>query len=154
MNFDYNVYLRQNCLVPISFLVFTGIMFVGAIVSFVKGLKTDPFLENAFYIVVMIFLIYISLTHISQLARGGLFLLTEKESDSVMITGFVEETIEIGRIGRSSYEVENNYGWGEALVIDGEKYYLMTYGDVKTGDEVKLKVLPRSHYVLELWLVE
>ena len=41
-------------------------------------------------------------------------------------------------------------GYGGAIVINGEKYYLITYGDTKVGDYVYLSVLPKSHFVMEI----
>ncbi len=80
-------------------------------------------------------------------------MLFEHESAQIQIEGVVEETIEIDSLTGAKYRVDNqysNHGHGEALVVGGETYFLISYGDTKVGDFVRLSVLPKSHFVLEL----
>ena len=62
----------------------------------------------------------------------------------------IEDTFEIPFFGGMKYDVDQNNGYGEGIVIDGTKYYLMTYGDYKEGDVVTIKVLPKSKLILEM----
>lgn len=74
----------------------------------------------------------------------------EKETDIIEVSGVIEDTIEIDALTGCKYGTENNHGRGEALIVNGKKYYLTTYGDLKVGDKVILKVLPRSRFVIEI----
>ena len=65
--------------------------------------------------------------NIIPLARGGVHMLYEKEKDAVEIVGEIEYTLELPSLGGNKYGVEQNHRYGEGIVIDGTKYYLMTY---------------------------
>ena len=58
--------------------------------------------------------------------------------------------MEIDSYTGQKYGTENNHGYGEIIVVNGEKYYLTTYGDFGVGDDVILDVLPRSGFVLKM----
>ena len=154
MKYEYNLYYRQNCVVPILLILFVGfLMFKVAgpvikkfsFVRFSSFIKKD--IQRCLFLLICLFLISVNSIN---LFRGGIFLLIEKEEDAVEISGVIEKTIEIDALTGSKYETENNHGRGEALIIDGRKYYLTTYGDLKIGDEVTAKVLPKSGFVLEI----
>ena len=75
----------------------------------------------------------------------------ESESDAVCITGMVESTGELEFIGGFKYDTNyNNWGRGETITVGKTLYYIMTYGDIKEGDIVVLRVLPRSKIVLQI----
>ena len=154
MTYDYNVYYRQDCIVPLLLVIFVGVIMTKNVVSLLKkctNMNTWMVIKQntpqTIFIVVFAFLIVVNSIH---LLRGGIYLLFEKPSQAVQIVGTVEDTIEIDALTASKYDVDQNHGRGEALVIDGEKYYLTTYGDLKVGDNVVLTVLPRSRFVLQI----
>lgn len=150
MIFDYNVYFRQNCVIPIICLLFSFGLFFGQIFSLWKGrhiYSPKDILLSIFFLCVALFLIIINIV---PLARGGVYLLVEKENDIIQVSGTVEETVEMDFATGAKYRVDNNKGYGEAIIVNGRKYYLTTYGDIQVGDRVMLDVLPRSGFVLKI----
>ena len=154
MRFDYNVYYRQNCIMPILFILLVGFLAFKVGVPMMKNFTHVSFsafmkksAKQCIFLFVCLFLVFINGIN---LFRGGFFLLIEKEDDAVEISGVIEKTIEIDALTGSKYGTENNYGRGEGLLINGEKYYLTTYGNLKPGDKIIAKVLPKSRFVLEI----
>ena len=47
-------------------------------------------------------------------------------------------------------DIENNSGLGESLIINDKRYYVMTYGNYRIGDKVRVFFLPKSKYVLKI----
>ena len=152
MKYDYSVYYRQNCVVPLILALFSLAFLSYVLIVFWRSGKK----ESTDYAKVFLFLCigcFLLGINVVSLSRGGIFLLFEKETDQIQIEGIVEETIEIDSLTGAEYRDDNpfrNHGHGEALVIKGEKYYLTSYGDTKVGDYVRLSILPKSHFVLEL----
>lgn len=154
MKFDYNMYFRQNCILPLFFGTLSIIVLTIMVISLCKDffsqnspgwLKAN--LSELLFLLIPLIILTLNIVNIS---RGGIFLLSEKEKDAVNVTGVIERTIEIDSLTGSKYGVENNRGFGEIIVVDGKKYKLMTYGDLREGDFVKMEVLPRSGYVLRI----
>ena len=150
MTYDYYVYYRQNCIIPLILLIFSSILFFGQIYSLCKERLTyspKDIMYRIFFLCIALFLI---IANIVPLARGGVYLLVEKENDAIQVSGTVEGTIEIDYVTGAKYRVENNNGSGEAIIVNGRKYYLTTYGDIQAGDYVVLDVLPRSGFILKI----
>ena len=155
MTFDYKVYRLQNCHSPLSgVIVFT--LFLALIVSEWIRYKNHPSMtvERKFALIFFfVAFVYVVIINIIPLVRGGIYLLFEKEDDAVSISGIVEEKGELDDYSGgiyTRYGVNANRGRGEFLVVNGRKYYMMTYGNVKIGDNVIMKVLPKSGFVLSL----
>ena len=155
MQFDYNIYLLDNCLYRLLFFVPTIICLVVATVNAVREYHNNhsdntslkPVLKwIAFFVAAVI----VASANVIPLLRGGIYLLFETEKEAIRITGEIEDTFEIPFFGGMKYDVDQNNGYGEGIVIDGTKYYLMTYGDYKEGDVVTIKVLPKSKLILEM----
>ena len=87
--------------------------------------------------------------NIVDVSNGGIFLLSEKEEDAIEMYGEIEEIFDPRHV-YGKYTVNQKHVFGEYIVINGTKYYLMTSGDLKEGDTVNMKVLPRSRFVLEI----
>ena len=150
MIYDYNVYFRQNCIVPLCLAVFSLILCIISFVSFFKGRVTQP---NKKYIAFIAFIstsLFLMIINLFPLFRGGIYLLYEKETDQIQVSGKIEDMIEIDFLTGAKYRTENNNGNGEIIVVNSKKYYLTTYGDFDVGDYVILHVLPRSRFVLKL----
>lgn len=71
---------------------------------------------------------------------------------NIYISGTIDNTIELPSFGGAKYGVEQNHGYGEAIEIDGVRYFLVTFGEFKQGDQVVVKVLPKSRFILEIEL--
>lgn len=150
MTFDYDMYYRQNCVLPIIFLLGAIYMIGSLFVHWFDNNNSCSKCSTSVRIFSLCIFLFLLVVNVIPLARGGLFLLIEKEKDSEQIIGTIEETIEIGSLGGAKYRVEQNRGYGEAIVVDGRKYYLVTYGNFQIGDNVTLEVLPRSRFVLQI----
>ena len=152
MQCNYETYFRQNCVIPtllILFCIILIVIFIFKAVSNIhyKSIKTYEILKLAFFLLIFVFLISVN---IPPLARGGIHLFFEKEKDAIAIEGQIEDTFELSWFGGSKYGVEQNHGNGEGIIINGTKYYLMTYGDLKKGNSVSIKILPKSKLILEI----
>lgn len=154
MKFEYSVYFRQNFIVPLCLLVFCFIFFIPSIIRFVIDLihkaadhSIGNLIKHVAFLLILSFLVTLNLI---PLMRGGFFLLFEREKDAIEIEGTIEELDELSWFGGSKYDFEQNHGNGETIVINGVKYYLMTYGTFQLGDCVIIKVLPKSKLILEI----
>ncbi len=154
MRFEYSVYFRQNCIVPLCLLVFCFIFFIPSIIRFVIDLihKTADHsignrIKHVAFLLILSFLVTVNLI---PLVRGGIFLLSERETDAIEVEGIIEELDELSFLGGFKYPYEQNHGNGETIVIDGTRYYIMTYDKFQCGDCVIIKVLPKSKLILEI----
>lgn len=62
----------------------------------------------------MCIFLFLMIVNIIPLARGGAYLLIEKENDAIHMYGTIEDTLEIGFLGGQKYPVDRNHGNGEA----------------------------------------
>ena len=154
MTFDYNMYYRQNCIVPLCLLVFSILLLVLDVIGILKNKQASTPKSIVVEVVFLFIFVFLIVVNLAPLIRGGIYLLSEKESDKTQISGVIEETGEIGFYTGQKYGVEQNLGSGETITIDGIKYYLVTYGDYREGDVVTLEVLPRSKFVLSIYKKE
>lgn len=150
MTFDYSIYYRCNCIVPLGFAVFTLCILGGALAFFAKHKITVHSKEMLAFLFVSGICAFLLVINIIRLSRGGILLLFEKEADQVQVSGVIDEIIEIGFLTGARYDIEANNGNGEAIVVNGEKFYLTTCGEFDVGDYVVLNVLPRSGFVLSI----
>ena len=150
MYFDYSVYYRQDCLIPLLLMLFLFLWFGAGIISFIKGRRTTGVTNYTKLIVLLAIFFGLFSINAIHISRGGYYLLFEKETDQIQIDGIIENMLETDFYTGAKYDVENNKGSGEAIIVNGEKYYLMTYGNFKSGDHVLLSVLPQSHFVLKI----
>ncbi len=158
IQFDYETYRVDNCFIPMGFLLFTIIALIIFIVGYVRYFgdrASDRSIREITKVILgLAVILFLMMTQIIPLSRGGIYLLFEKENEAIEITGEIENTFEIPFIGGMKYDVKQNHGQGEGIVIEGTKYYLMQYGDYREGDIVTIKVLPKSKLVLELNIAE
>ncbi len=94
MNFEYSVYFRQNCIVPLLFFAFC--IFAGVIPLFQKGRMSSPEKtpianKTVTRIVTVLILLVLISVNVLPLARGGIYLLFEKEKDLIEVVGTVHE---------------------------------------------------------------
>jgi len=150
MVFEYSMYYRQNCIVPIILAAISVVLLVINIASIIKMERPLILKKCVFQIVAVCLYVYLIIINLTPLLRGGVHLLYEKEENKTQISGMVEETGEVDFITGAKYGVEQNRGSGESITIQGIKYYLVTYGDLKIGDSVTAEVLPKSKFVLSI----
>ena len=154
MEFSYSVYYRQNALIPLILSLFCVGMIIYWIVKFIiswhRGLLKFDSTGRKFLFLFAVFA-FLLIVNLVYLFRGGIYLFTEKENDGIYVEGVIEETMEAGWLAGNKYDVEQNNGLGEIIILNGDKYYIMTYGNFKKGDYVCAKVLPKSKFVLEIF---
>lgn len=148
MIYDYNTYYRQNCIVPLLLLLFATSLFAFFLVQFLKYRLSHSAGVPLGTIVGIVISLFLIIVNIIPLARGGIYLVTEKETDAIQLSGKIEQTIEIGFVGGAKYGVDNNHGYGEGIVVNGEMYYVTTYYDYEIGDDIVFWALPKSRFVL------
>jgi len=150
MSFDYAVYYRINCSMPLFFGIFSIVFLItiimGAIINRANYAVSD-WLMFAGKLCLALFLIS---RNVIPLTRGGWLLLFEDATDQVIVTGVIEKTEEMGTDNNSYQGITQNNGYGEIIYINQERYMIQTYGNFKVGDCVRITVLPRSHFVLEI----
>ena len=154
MSFDYGVYFRQNFGVPALLTLFAlALLIFSLILSFSRMKKSKNRLTSSdifWLILLLLAFVHLMIPQIIKLSRGGFFLLFEREEDAVVIEGIIEERQELSWFTGYQYGCEQNEGNGEAIIVDGKQYYLMTYGNLQDGDFVSAKVLPNSRLILEI----
>ena len=158
MVFDYDVYYRQNFAIPSLLIAFCLFLLLSILVNIYKillavkkgsELPQDEIVKNVIGIAIVVILIVLNAI---PLIRGGVFLICERENDAITVSGTIDNTVELPSFGGAKYGVEQNHGHGEAIVIDGVRYFLVTFGEFKQGDQVLVKVLPKSRFILEIEL--
>ena len=134
-------------MIPIILILFCRFVIVPALVSCILKIKNSK--KNVIKVIVfsLVAITFLS-NNLITLLRGGIYLLFENENDSVIISGTIEDQIELTSLEGRKYKVHKNYGRGEALIINGTKYFIISYGDFKKGDVVTLRILPKSKIVL------
>lgn len=153
MTFDYNVYYTSNLVIPLIIFLFAFLCFIAFAITSIREISKYSFSfykKNWFRNVIITFILLLLMTiGIIPLAKGGVYLLTENESNSVMIEGIVSRTFDNNLSMGTKYHVNGDTQFGGGIVIDSEIYYCVSYGDIEVGDYVLLKVLPKSKLILE-----
>ena len=159
IRFDYDIYFRQNCIVPVCGIIFSILGIVLLLISLIRGYHDldarnfkNEVIKGTF---VFCIIVHLTIGCILPLAHGGIYMLFEKEKEAKHVSGKIEDMIDLPLYGGGKYYDENNQfkGHGKCIVIDGTKYYLM-YGDLNVGDDITIRVLPKSKLVLELTINE
>ena len=146
---------------PLMFLAFClQIGIPGIIVSLKIMLHRQPIPDGWFdksragmqylFVVTAIFLTVIN---IMELGRGGIFLLFEKPQHAVEITAEIKGRVKNEWPFGGKYGEEDSF-YGAGVILEGKKYWLTTYKDLKIGDTIRAEVLPKSRFILKWEQVE
>lgn len=152
--YDYTIYYRQNCIVPLIFSFFMGFALLRLLAYSVKHFKCFSVTECGKVVFGCCIVIPLLVINIVPLLRGGIFLLFEKETDKELIYGVVESITEIPYFLGAKYDAENANCPGESIVVNGNQYYLTYSFDLQPGDAVSLYVLPKSGFVLQMKILD
>lgn len=158
MFFSYNQYVRGCFTIPVVTILFSGVAFISALLSFArktykKEISISNIVSNILIVSVIIFFIAMSA---GRLSHGGYYLASESESDAVEIRGYI---VTIKNLGRFEFpELKSDYGYGEdngvQLTIGDIQCSAPVCGDFAVGDYVAVVYLPKSGYVLSILLCE
>lgn len=157
MRFDYKTYFWTNLVIPLLFLALSCFAGIGFVLSSTRKIVEQGFnsyMSDWISNITSVFILFVLITvSVIPLARGGIYLLFEKEKDSVIVEGVVSETFDTNEIFVTKYTLEGKIVFGGGIVVDSKKYYCVSYGNIKTGDHVRIKALPKSTLILEWTIV-
>ena len=152
MNFAYSVYVRTCLVLPSIALLFALYIFVGGIFCFIKLIVNKKLVTKHIFIFMwgMLISIFFLWLHGRQLfLHGGIYLLSENESNAVEIQGEITELTRLDNFYFSVLKsVYSNETRGYIYTIEGVQYVAIDKGSLKTGDHVTVKYLPKSGYIL------
>lgn len=144
MKFDYRLYYRNlffvPCMVCIALLVFLVVIDEGLSRHIHESSHLAYYVFSSIITSVMFVVVLVS-------SRQGFYLIKEKESDAVEVTGIVTDTRVV--VGSFRYYLDGKVYRADWLVVDEKKYYIISAHDIRLGELVRLKYLPRSRIVLQ-----
>ena len=152
--FDYQVYLNNALVLPIiasiMLLILNGYLIITLFLSIIKGKKTE--IQNILFIIFFVIVsCVITNDNYKTLSNGGIYLFFENEDDAVVESGMIESICEPSeRITR----FKSDYGYGADVIIDGELYFALTCNGFEKGNKVTVLYLPKSHFILNIKLLE
>lgn len=152
MYFEYMTYVRICLNYPLRGLIMI-VLGLLVLIWCAVFLKTDQFRGIAKFL--MIFFILIG--HIDSLCEyagvlqhGGIYLAKEAESDAVQMEGYISHIEGLNRY--QIYRITGDYELGDKkgyeFTINGIHCTAPAKGDLKVGDYVVVKYLPKSSYIL------
>lgn len=147
MTFSYHTYFIFLFLLPAVVLVVTSPVVFKAIKMLIGIILERDFNGNGQKIILAILVVgFCVIPQMIYMVSGGFFLLFERADDAVTATGVVESIRE-----PSSYfpGLRASDHQGADVVIDGERYFMMTAEALEIGDEVRISYLPKSGVVME-----
>ncbi len=154
--FAYNDYYRINFVDPIIVAIGSTIALLIAIVSLLQDVKRGQLTARNIlsYFMVFAICVYFITINAQTLARGGIYLCSERESDAVVVQGIIEKIEECDnsynqKYGRSATN-DGTTSFGVKIIIEENCYYAITSGSLQPGDDVILTYLPRSRFVLKI----
>ena len=157
MSFSYYDYYVSCCLLPSFICVFNLIAIVSAVIQLVAGaIHQSMQLKRVVSLVyVVLVLSFILVIHAGRLYHGGVYLFLEKEADSVILAGVIDEIKENNRftfpeLGSYYKEYGDAPHNGVSIVIDGSLFYAASPGGFRVGDLVTIKYLPKSKIIMEI----
>ncbi len=148
MKFEYKEHILALLVFPvviIALLILIIIMSKGAVFNF-----ADMYFIGIF----IVCLCYISFGMLAfSRLKYGIFLLLEKESDVKTMTGKVENVYN-SHFTCAYYIYKGHKTHTKVVVVNGIKMYFMSIFNLRVGDIIEVKYLPKSKIVLEANKVE
>ena len=159
MVFEYIKYYRGCLIIPLIGTLLGAIALIGSVIRYVMYAFRNHiwFPKDKTLVCSLIFGLLIGGFFLyldgGRLVNGGVFLVSEKETDAVLASGTIEsiELMGINQFGelKSEYNVDELNG--VCFTIDGMDYKAIAKGDLKIGDTVEFLFLPKSKYILEIY---
>ena len=160
MIFQYEDYFRACCSSMLIESVFLLFLLLPIVSSLIKRILQGSFCFEDDYIKILGIVVFVFMLSmcIGRLITGGIFLLKEKEEDSVEICGTIEIIEELNRFNfsemgpmyREYRETKEGSTYGYQLQVSGTKMKLPVLGEFLPGDMVRVRYLPKSGYVLSI----
>ncbi len=144
MKIDYNLYHKNNLVIPAIMLILVVVYLVYNIYLLFKNLHTSK--SHHYYVFALVVGVLFLIPIFASLPRG-LNLITEKASDTVITEGTVTN---IERIQNSPrYYIDGEPCRAVWICIEDKKYYMVDTHDLSVGDKVQLTYLKNSRFVIE-----
>ena len=164
VSFLYDDYIRSNLTAPLFAVFFCSIMIIlniktlfliiksifEAIKSRDKYAVGDVIEKHIVAIIVMILCVFLLFVNISPLTSGGIHLINEKETDAVYTKGIIQSIEQLNQYSSPKYQTDYGTTFGARVNIDGDIYNIITVEEFAVGDNVKIKYLPKSKFILEM----
>lgn len=151
MSFSYEDYYRTSFVIPIIILVIVLLITVETILIFTNVMQFKMKSKIISALLNSMIIILLSVISICSLSRSY-SLAKEKESDSIIIQGVVQEVTNMPFAEK--YFVNGKATYSQYIQIDDIKYYCMSADNVKVGTLIEIKYLPTSKFILEIELIE
>lgn len=148
MTFDYKQYLDACLFNPIIVSIFFLTTLVPPLIVYIKkfiSLTAEKKDILKFILFVGVFALF-SFVNIGRLAYGGIYLITERATDSIVIEGEIEKVEEVSNFIFPIIES----GIGTRFTVNGEKCTAIVQGEFEVGDYVVVNYLPKSGYILSI----
>lgn len=163
--FAYDDYSRNNLIGPLLIIIFFGIIGIENIKSFPLVIKNifeaikskekyavgdviEEYFLNIFLMLVCVFFIFINT---SILLNGGIYLITERETDAVYTQGVIQSIEQLPQYSAPKYQTNYGTSFGVKVNINGNNYNIITTEEFEIGTNVTIKYLPKSKFVLEMY---
>lgn len=172
MKFDYDYYRSVLFWVPLGAVIFFTFCILGTIIiAFVVKKPFNNETLNSFCgqkIVRLICVCLMSLFFVTNMLapigrlKYGMSLINEKPEDALIAKGKIEGIKIIKNPSVHTYKSIQGEEFekytplecdAHLITISKEKYYFMIKGDLKVGDNVEIKYLPKSTIVLEVNII-
>ena len=101
-------------------------------------------------VIAILFSLLLIIINVNILRNGGFYLSMEKEWEAKQTGGIIEDVKEVSLVNKGYPDNDNHYSRGTVVIVEGQRFYMMTSGNLKIGDRVIVKYLPKSKYVLEI----
>ena len=154
MTFEYSEYLNGDLIWPLFVTVFNLFVVSGTVCSLVRAAKKDELdrlmiIRGAIGLIVICFLLVVC---VGPLFNGGIHLIYEREDDALIAYGTIERIDDYPGLLENSSKYTTEYGttFGNRLTISGVTFRIVTSGKLRVGDEVRVRFLPNSGYILQI----
>lgn len=148
MKFSYEGYKRGMLVIPLVIVTICLIVLLIFVIITIKRIKTwnkIDYLKNILGYIIILFFLW---AHIGNL-KHGLPLLRENVNQACIVEGKIED-IKTLTFSPRMIRADDSC----LITISKTDYFIMSTKNLKIGDNVEIKYLPKSTIVLEVKIIE
>ena len=155
MSFNYEYYLYANLTLPATLASFTLTLLCVSLFAVIRGKKGSPYktLAQRFAAALFGLIIFgvLSFINLRVVSLYGVKLYRDRDTQPIEYCGTIEEIIPStsGWDGQK-YHTSVGTSFGATMVIDGERFHVMTAAGFEEGETVRVLYLPNSHCIVEI----
>ena len=156
MEFSYKAYYRVNFVVPLVVVIAFSVFLLISVASLFGEIKRQQLTKKVIVSSLMAtaICIFCITLNVRTLARGGIYLCFEKETDAIITHGIINRIEECDIYDNQKYGTGEGMGvgtnFGVKIIVEGNCYNAITNGSLQPGDDVIITYLPRSRFVLKI----